>query len=126
MSLRNFPSTNPNPEISAPKINQTKSESLKPTNISKVESLDVNNLSSTNPTLYDKWNIFRFVMTNPKDNKNLSIDLRKYRTREDGKMEYCNEVASYVLSTEDPVVKNAINTLIEQAIKKGIELQYFK
>ena len=117
MSLRNF-SNNLDSESTDPKPVESISQ--------QISSLKLDSLSSTNPTLYDKWNIFRIIMTNPKDNKNLSIDLRKYRVKEDGRPEYCNEVVSYTISKDDPIVDNAISAIIEQAIKKGVELQYFK
>jgi hypothetical protein len=88
--------------------------------------LDTKSLFSQSATFYDKWSIFRFFMMNPEGPENLNVDLRKYRLKEDGTREYCDEMVSYTLGKEDPEVAQAINSLITLAIKKGVELKYFR
>lgn len=91
-----------------------------------ISVLDSKSLFSTNSTFYDKWNIFRFIMTNPEDSDTLNVELRKYRIKENGDKEYCDERASYSLSKSDPEVAKAIDSLVLLAIQKGVELNHFR
>lgn len=91
-----------------------------------VSILDSKSLFSANSTFYDKWNIFRFIMTNPEESELLSVELRKYRVKENGEKEYCDERTSYSLSKKDPEVAKAIDSLVMLAIQKGVELNHFR
>jgi hypothetical protein len=91
-----------------------------------MSTLDITSLYSDKSTFYDKWSLFRFVMTNPQDNQGMNVDLRKYRLLEDGSKQYCDERVSYQLTKDDPDFADAISKLIECAIKKGIELDHFR
>lgn len=91
-----------------------------------VSVVDSKSLFSQTPTFYDKWCIFRFVMTYPEDASTLNVELRKYRVKADGGKEFCDEKASYVLDKQDPEVANAIDALIKLAIRKGAELNHFR
>lgn len=91
-----------------------------------VSSFDTKSLFSEKATFYDKWTIFRFVMSNPEDSGIINVELRKYRLKEDGSKEYCDERTSYSLSKEDPSVAKVINELIGLAVQKGIELNHFR
>jgi hypothetical protein len=92
-----------------------------------ISALDSKSLFSQTPTFYDKWCIFRFIMTYPEDDSsNLSVELRKYRLKSDGNKEFCDQIVNYSLDKKDPEVANAINSLIRAAIEKGVELNHFR
>jgi hypothetical protein len=109
-------------------MSESLSSKINKHNIGKsiISSSDTKSLFSEKATFYDKWSIFRFVMSNPEESDNLNVELRKYRLKEDGSKEYCDERASYVLSKKDPSVANAIENLIGLAVQKGVELNHFR
>lgn len=91
-----------------------------------VSILNTDSLFSQTATFYDKWSIFRFIANSPEDSGSFNVELRKYRIKDDGSREYCDERVSYSLDRDDPAVKNAINSLISAAIQKGVDLNYFR
>lgn len=97
-------------------------------NIGKIiiATTDAKSLFSQNATFYDKWAIFRFVVNNPEDSESCNVELRKYRIKDDGSREYCDERVQFTIDKSNPEVAAAINSLVISAIQKGVDLNYFR
>jgi len=91
-----------------------------------ISATDTKSLFSQNVTFYDKWEVFRFVINNPEESNSCNVELRKYRIKDNGSKEYCDERVQFKIDGSDLEVAAAINSLVVSAIQKGVDLNYFR